>query len=77
MEKHGVPAGRIYTAPDMLDDPHYRARDMVVRLMNRFGVELPAAGVVPKFSRSVPDVPVPGPELGQHTDEILDGIGTR
>lgn len=28
---HGVPAGRIYTAPDMIADEHYAARDMVLR----------------------------------------------
>jgi formyl-CoA transferase len=71
MEKHGVPAGRIYTARDMLADPQYAARDMVVRLANRFGLEIPAAGVVPKFSRTRPDVPAPGPRLGEHTLDVL------
>ncbi|MBE7162359.1 MAG: CoA transferase, partial [Williamsia herbipolensis] len=28
----GVPAGRIYTARDMFDDPHFAARDAIVRL---------------------------------------------
>lgn len=71
MEDSGVPAGRIYTASDMLNDPQYEARDMVVRLVNRFGVELPAAGVVPKFSRTASAVPQPGPVLGSHTREVL------
>ncbi|WP_068275418.1 CaiB/BaiF CoA transferase family protein [Aldersonia kunmingensis] len=71
MEDNGVPAGRIYTAPDMLADPHYAARNMVVRLVNQFGVAVPATGVVPKFSRSRPETPVPGPGLGEHTREIL------
>ncbi|MGU3584644.1 CaiB/BaiF CoA transferase family protein [Rhodococcus sp. C26F] len=74
MESGGVPAGRIYTAPDMLADPHYAARDMVVRLVNQFGVAVPAAGVVPKFSRSRPQEPVPGPGLGQHTREVLASL---
>ena len=32
LDAHGVPAGRIFTAPDMLTDPQYLARDMVRRL---------------------------------------------
>ncbi|WJJ12244.1 CaiB/BaiF CoA-transferase family protein [Prescottella equi] len=74
MEDNGVPAGRIYTAPDMLADPHYAARDMVVRLVNQFGVAVPATGVVPKFSRSKPTTPVPGPALGEHTREVLAAL---
>jgi formyl-CoA transferase/succinyl-CoA--D-citramalate CoA-transferase len=71
LEKHGVPAGRIYTAADMLADPHYAARDMVIRVINRAGRALPAAGVVPKFTRTPPPTPTAGPTLGEHTDEIL------
>ncbi|OYD68327.1 formyl-CoA transferase/succinyl-CoA---D-citramalate CoA-transferase [Rhodococcus sp. OK302] len=74
MEDNSVPAGRIYTAPDMLADPQYAARDMVVRLVNQFGVAVPAAGVVPKFSRSQPATPVPGPGLGEHTREVLASL---
>lgn len=74
MEKHGVPAGRIYTAADMLTDPHFAARDMVVRLVNKLGMEVPAAGVVPKFSRTVPSTPVAGPALGQHTRDVLSSL---
>lgn len=74
MEDSGVPAGRIYTAPDMLADPHYAAREMVVRLVNQFGVAVPAAGVVPKFSRSQTATPEPGPGLGEHTREVLAAL---
>ncbi|MEU5948439.1 CoA transferase [Micromonospora sp. NPDC047465] len=74
MEDNGVPAGRIYTAGDMLNDPQYAARDMVVRLANRFGVRIPAAGVVPKFSRTRPATPVAGPVLGGHTRDVLTGL---
>jgi formyl-CoA transferase/succinyl-CoA--D-citramalate CoA-transferase len=74
MEDNGVPAGRIYTAGDMLNDPQYGARDMVVRLANRFGVQIPTAGVVPKFSRTRPAAPVAGPVLGGHTRDVLTGL---
>lgn len=60
----GVPAGQIYTAAEMLADDHYRARDMVLHLTSGAGREVPSIGIVPKFSRSVPPVPSPGPALG-------------
>ena len=65
---HGVPAGKIYTAADMLTDVHYAARDMVVRLG---GGGAPMLGVVPKFSRTPGGVGAPGPELGADTRQIL------
>ncbi|GAA4811575.1 CaiB/BaiF CoA transferase family protein [Nocardioides caeni] len=67
----GVPAGQIYSAAEMLDDEHYRAREMILRLTNAAGHAVPSAGVVPKFSRSRPDVPTPGPPLGADTRAVL------
>ncbi len=74
MEDNGVPSGRIYTAPDMIADPHYMFRDMVARLTNRDGIEIPSAGIVPKFSRTPPAMPISGPALGEHTREVLREI---
>lgn len=70
----GVPAGQVYTAADMLADPHYAAREMVLNLTNAAGRKVPSTGVVPKFSRSVPDVPLPGPTLGLHTPLIAQAV---
>lgn len=71
LRHHDVPAGRIYAAPDMLADDHYRARDMVLRLETRNGATVPATGVVPKFSRSPGSVEHAGPPLGEHTRQAL------
>ena len=67
----GVPAGRIYTAPDMIDDPQYLAREMVLRIANSAGVSAPFAGVVPKMSRTPGAVKSAGPRLGEHTRAVL------
>ena len=67
----GVPAGRVYTAPDMVDDPHYLAREMVLRVTARAGFDLPITGIVPKFSRTPGAVRDVGPDLGEHTTEVL------
>lgn len=75
LETHGVPAGRIFTARDMLTDPHYLARDMVLRRLSAQGWEVPMTGVVPKFSRTPGAVRSTGPSLGAHTVEVLTEVG--
>ena len=67
---NAVPAGRVYTAADMLTDPDYAARNMVLRAKARAGFEVPMTGVVPRFSRTPGAVVDVGPELGEHTDVV-------
>jgi crotonobetainyl-CoA:carnitine CoA-transferase CaiB-like acyl-CoA transferase len=68
MVDHAVPTGRVYTAADMIDDPHYLAREMVQRITSRQGIDLPTLGVVPKFSRTPGSITDAGPTLGEHTE---------
>lgn len=70
----GVPAGRIFTAADMVVDPHYAAREMVLRLASSQGWSVPMVGVVPKFSATPGSVRATGAELGAHTREVLTGL---
>ncbi|GAA1888877.1 CaiB/BaiF CoA transferase family protein [Williamsia serinedens] len=70
----GVPAGRIYTARDMFDDPHFAARDAIVRLAHPDLGEFPVHNVVPKLSETPGAVRHLGPELGEHNDEIYGGL---
>jgi len=68
LREHTVPAGRVYTAADMLVDEHYAAREMVQRRTARTGIDTPMIGVVPKFSRTPGSITDVGPTLGEHTD---------
>jgi formyl-CoA transferase len=68
---HGVPAGRIFTAADMLADAHYAARDMIVRMAASGRPDAPMLGVVPKFGRTPGVIASTGPELGEHTRQVL------
>ncbi len=77
LREAGVPAGRVYTAADMVADEHYRARDMVVRARAEAGFELPMTGVVPRFSRTPGGIRHVGPRLGAHTDEVAAEIGAN
>ena len=71
LDHHGVPAGRIFTAPDMLTDPQYLAREMVQRVISAQGWEVPMTGVVPRFTQTPGRIRHAGPRLGEHTDEVL------
>ncbi|HSP29812.1 MAG TPA: CoA transferase [Ilumatobacteraceae bacterium] len=69
LRAHSVPAGRVYTAADVLTDEHYAAREMVQRRTSRTGVDTPMLGVVPKFSRTPGSITDVGPTLGEHTEQ--------
>ncbi|WP_063012393.1 CaiB/BaiF CoA transferase family protein [Nocardia kruczakiae] len=74
----GVPAGRIYTARDMFADPHFAAREAIVRLAHPELGEIPMQNVFPKLSETPGSVRHTGPELGEHTAEVYErllGIG--
>ena len=70
MDRFGVPAGLIYRAPDMLDDPHFRARDAIVSVPHPDFGELKMQNVAPKLSETPGSVRSPSPALGQHNDEV-------
>jgi len=74
METHAVPAGRIYRAPEMLEDPHFAARESIVRLQHRDFGEFPLQNVAPKLSDTPGQVRWLGPELGEHNQEILGDL---
>ncbi|MBX7275617.1 CoA transferase [Pseudomonas sp. ERGC3:01] len=70
-----VPAGRIYSVADIVSDPHYQARDMLLNAELPGGVSVKMPGIVPKLSETPGAVNWQGPTLGQHTDDILAGLG--
>lgn len=74
LDEHGVPAGQIFTAREMLTDPQYLAREMVLRLRSTQGWDVPMTGVVPKFSDTPGKVRRPGPALGADTDDVLRDV---
>ncbi len=66
-----VPAGRIYTAADIAEDPQYRARSMIERVVTRDGWALDVPGIVPKLSATPGAIRRAAPALGEHDDELL------
>ena len=75
LSEAGVPAGKSYDAADISQDPHFRARDMILKTTLPDGSEVDVPGIVPKLSRTPGELDRLAPKLGQHTDEILQELG--
>ena len=75
LAKAGVPAGKIFTIKDIVEDEQYRARDMIREVTLDDGSRLKVPGVVPKLSATPGDFEGGGPALGQHTQDVLRQLG--
>ncbi|KAJ3283982.1 hypothetical protein HK104_010143 [Borealophlyctis nickersoniae] len=71
--KAQVPAGRIYSVKDIVEDPHYKARNMLEEVEVN-GRPLKVPGISPKLSKTPGATEWAGPDLGQHTDEVLNSV---
>lgn len=72
-----VPVGRVYTAKDIFDDPHYRARDMILTQHTRDGDDIAVPGIVPKLSGTPGRIRSSAPHLGDDTDSVLQQMGLQ
>lgn len=70
-----VPAGRIYSVADIVADPHYQAREMILSADLPGGQPVKMPGIVPKLSETPGAVRWQGPALGEHTDSVLGDLG--
>jgi crotonobetainyl-CoA:carnitine CoA-transferase CaiB-like acyl-CoA transferase len=70
-----VPSGRIYSVADIVEDPHYAAREMILSAELPGDVSVKMPGITPKLSDTPGGVKWPGPALGQHTEEVLKSLG--
>jgi formyl-CoA transferase len=70
-----VPHGKIYNAADIVADPQYLARDMIRQMTLADGTNLKLPGIVPKLSATPGSIEWVGPQLGEHTVEVLRAAG--
>ena len=75
LEQAGVPAGPIYNLAQVYEDPHVRAREMVVELEHPVAGCVRHIGIPVKLSGTPGCIARPAPTLGQHTDEVLEWLG--
>lgn len=74
MVEAGVPAGKVYTAADMMDDPQYAARENIVWVEDPEIGPVPMQNVVPRLTETPGSVRWTGPALGEHNVEIFGGL---
>jgi crotonobetainyl-CoA:carnitine CoA-transferase CaiB-like acyl-CoA transferase len=71
----GIPCGPIYTVDRVFADPHVLAREMLVEVNHPKCGKIKVTGSPVKFSETPAEVVTAPPSLGQHNDEILQGLG--
>jgi formyl-CoA transferase len=78
LQQAGVPAGPIYTAADLANDEQLRARAMVQYFDVATGAstirDVGFPGVVPVLDGVSVPIRSLGPNLGEHTEEVLSGL---
>jgi len=74
MSEHKVPHGKIFRAPEMLEDAQFKARESIVKVMHPQYGEVAMQNTFPRLSDTPGQVRWVGPELGQHTDEIMKSV---
>jgi formyl-CoA transferase len=76
MIEHSVPSGTIYRAPEMLEDPHFAAREAIVSMDHPRWGELKMQASFPKLSDTPGSVRSIAPQrVGEHNDEVYGALG--
>ena len=74
LNANGVPAGRIYRAPEMLADPHFAARKAIIDVAHPILGTIKMQGTFPQLSKTPGNVRWTGPALGEHNEEVWGGL---
>lgn len=75
MDHAGVPCGPIHTVDQIFSHPHVQAREMILEINHPVIPDLKVPGFPVKFSETPAQLKKHPPLLGEHTDEILMGLG--
>ncbi|MBI4185089.1 MAG: CoA transferase [Proteobacteria bacterium] len=74
-ERKGITAAPVYDVSQIVEDPHYREREVVVEVPDADLGTLAMHNVIPRLSASPGRLRRPAPMLGEHTAEVLSGLG--
>ena len=70
LHEHGIPNGKIFRAPEMLEDPQFQARDSIVRVDHPEFGNVAMQKVAPRLSQTQGTVRHTGPALGEHNEYV-------
>lgn len=74
VDKEGVPVNLIYSIEDIMNDPHYKARENIITMPHKSFGQIQMPGITPVFSETPGEVKWAGPELGEYTDSVLSEL---
>lgn len=77
LEAAEVPASSVYSVADMFRDAQFAARGMLEQATLPDGTPMRIPGVVPRLTETPGSTEWLGPGLGEHTDELLAGLGYK
>lgn len=76
LDEQGVPYSIAMTVADILEHPHYAARENIISVDHPELGPIKMQGVIPRFSGTPPRKVEPAPAVGQHNDEVyFDFLG--
>ena len=77
INKAGCPAGRVMGLDEVFADPQVLAQDMVLDSRRDGRETIRMTGFPVKLSDTPATLQRPPPELGEHTDEIVERVRNR
>jgi crotonobetainyl-CoA:carnitine CoA-transferase CaiB-like acyl-CoA transferase len=72
-----IPSSKVYTAKDAAEDPQYLERRMVRTVRDPRLGDVLHSGIVPHFTDAPGSIRWTGPDIGEHTDELLTTLCGR
>ena len=75
LERHELPFSKVYTIEDIKADPHFQAREAIIRLPDPDYGSLPAPCIVPRVAGREMPVPRTGPSVGEHNAKVYAEFG--
>jgi crotonobetainyl-CoA:carnitine CoA-transferase CaiB-like acyl-CoA transferase len=73
--QHDIPGGPVNTMREAFDDPHVKARDMLLQVDHPVEGRIPQLGFPVKFSGTPARISAAPPLHGQHTAQVLGELG--
>jgi crotonobetainyl-CoA:carnitine CoA-transferase CaiB-like acyl-CoA transferase len=75
LESGGIPFSKVYSIEDIERDPHYQAREAIIRLPDPDYGSLPAPCIVPRVPGRTLAIPRTGPAAGEHNAQVYADFG--